>query len=75
METHVVNRKFTGPGSVELLAGTKIDASNWKNLDPLVSSNYLRPLNANEVSTSITDAPRKRGRQLGSKNKAKIPVE
>lgn len=66
MDTHIVTRKFAGPGSIVLTAGMRIDASNWKNLDPLVDTNYLRPLNVNEI------APAKhRGRKPGSKNKPK----
>jgi len=63
MHTHIVTRKFTGPGSVELSAGMRVDASNWKNLDPLVNTNYLRPLDANEMGLALetASAPRRRG--------------
>lgn len=50
MQTHVVTRRFNGPGSVQLMAGTQIDASAWPNLKSLVDTNYLRPLDANEMA-------------------------
>lgn len=50
MNTHIVTRKFNGPESVQLMPGTKVDTSNWPNLNALVDTNYLRPLNANEIA-------------------------
>lgn len=63
MNTHMVIRKFTGPGSVELTPGTQVDASSWPNIEQLESVNYLRPLNAKETgATNVPAEKRQRGR-------------
>lgn len=40
--THVVLRPFDAAGN-RLMAGTLVDASDWKNTERLVSTKYLRP--------------------------------
>lgn len=53
MNTHMVIRKFTGPGSVQLMPGTQVDASTWGNIEQLESVGYLRPLNAKELGLDM----------------------
>lgn len=57
MQTHVVTRKFSGPGSVQLMPGTQVEASNWPNLNVLINTNYLRPLGVNESAKSENKKP------------------
>lgn len=70
MYTHIVTRKFTIAGGVELSYGTQIDASDWPNVDLLVNTNFLRPLNAKEIGLDLPSSifagsnvePKRRGR-------------
>lgn len=39
--THIVTRPFQAEGR-ELVIGTPVDASSWKNLEKLVSTRYVR---------------------------------
>lgn len=51
--THVVARPFSTAGR-SLTAGTKVNASSWKNTDALVTSGYLRPAtDADKVETPV----------------------
>lgn len=42
--THVVTRRFSGPGSVRLEIGAQVDAADWPNAHSLVKGRYLRPI-------------------------------
>ena len=42
--THVVLRRFPGPESIPLEPGTRVNASEWRNRERLVTGRYLKPL-------------------------------
>lgn len=49
-ETHVVCRLGLPVGGGKVLpAGTRVDARDWRNLEALMRSGYIRPLLAEEV--------------------------
>ncbi len=56
MLTHVVVRSFPGPGG-NLSAGTKVDASGWRNAETLVRRRYLRPVALADVREGEASPP------------------
>lgn len=44
MNTHIVIKSFTGPGNTVFQVGQRVDATEWRHADRLVSQRYLRSL-------------------------------
>jgi hypothetical protein len=43
IKTHIVLRPFNA-GNKQLKAGERVDASGWRNLNALVNTRYLAPI-------------------------------
>jgi hypothetical protein len=59
MNTHVVAKRFPGPGSQVFTSGDEVDASLWRNTKKLVEQGYLRPLDEQEEPARKRGRPRK----------------
>jgi hypothetical protein len=55
MTTHLVLKKLPGPNG-ELVPGTEVDASEWRNLKLLVEQRYLKPLDGVEAPANLDSA-------------------
>lgn len=56
--SHIVVRRFPGPGGRSFEPGDQVHALDWRNVETLEAQRYLRPLLASDVPGPEREAGR-----------------
>lgn len=69
INTHVVLRPFQAAGT-EVQAGQLVNAADWKNVERLVSTKYLRPMNEMDYVRAKKSTNKVQGKPLATTPKS-----